>query len=685
MHSIVKRALLCFLLVGNAAITVKAEDSRLGSKVDDFTLSDFLGKGHSLRDFEDSIVVVAFLGTECPLAKIYGAQLAALSEKYKDRGVVFLGINSNQQDTPTELGHYARQHKITFPLLKDPGNRVADQFKAKRTPEVFVLDRENVIRYQGRIDNQFGVGYARRGATRKHLAQAIEELASGKAVSVPFAKAVGCHIGRVVRTAPTGDITYTKDISRLFQKHCVQCHRDGGIAPFALRSYDDAAAWAETICEVVQEQRMPPWHASPKHGAFANDGRMTDEEKQLLYAWVENGVPQGDPSLLPPTREFVDGWALGKPDLVVKMPEPVTVTPTGVMDYQYVTIDPGFKEDKWVRASEIRPGVRSVVHHIIVFVDSPGADPILKEQGVGFESVGGFVPGSPPMQLPDGIARCVPAGSKFVLQIHYTPDGTQRHDQSEIGLYFADPGTIKKTMQSGVVFNLDFQIPPGAKDHRVEGSHQFSHDMMLHTLTPHMHYRGKSIRYELTYPNGLREILLDIPRYDFNWQNVYRFVEPKFVPEGSQLKCVAYFDNSEDNPANPDPTIAVRWGEQTWEEMMVGFFEAVFVNQDFAVPEPQITPTNDGRFKVQFQYKPDRPARTIHVAGTFNDWSQESHPMLDPDGDGIYTTHAVVDAGDYRYKMVVDGTYWSHDPASRSLTGYLHESYFVAGQAEATE
>jgi hypothetical protein len=209
--------------------------------------------------------------------------------------------------------------------------------------------------------------------------------------------------------------------------------------------------------------------------------------------------------------------------------------------------------------------------------------------------------------------------------------------------------------------------------------------MEIHSLAPHMHYRGKSFRYELTYPNGSREVLLDIPRYDFNWQNVYKFAEPKFVPEGSLLKCVAHFDNSDQNPSNPDPKKQVRWGEQTWDEMMIGYFEAVFMNQDLAIPEPVLTPIGDDRYRVRFTYKPDRPAKFVNLAGTFNGWNNSSHPLQDDDGDGIYTIETIVDAGEYRYKIVIDRDYWTHDPASRSLTGFLHESYFVAGGEKSAE
>lgn len=652
----------------------------VGRQIENFLLRDYLGTEHQLQDFSGSrLVVVAFLGTDCPLAKLYGPRLTELAERYKARRVTFLGINSNLQDTPTEIGHYVRRHGIKFPLLKDPGNKIADQFGAERTPEVFVLDEQRVVRFWGNIDDQFGVGYARPAPTRQFLVAAIDELLSGKQVSHAESSSVGCHIGRVVRKAPIGQITYSNQVSRILQRRCVECHRDGGIAPFAMDSYAEVAGWAETMREVVADQRMPPWHANPRFGHFSNDNRMPDEERQILNQWVENGIPEGTADDLPPPQQFVDGWSLGRPDLIVSLPESFTVPPNGLVPYQYFTVNPGFTEGKWVRASEVRPGVRSVVHHVIVFINPPGGDPILEEKGIGFEMVGSYVPGTPPMQLEDGVARYVPAGSTFVFQMHYTPDGTEQRDQTRIGLYFADPATIRRTMQTGVAVNLDFAIPPQAAEHRVEAGHRFDHDTEVHALTPHMHYRGKSFRFEAVYPNGSREILLDVPRFDFNWQNTYRLAKPKLLPEGTLLKCVAVFDNSENNLSNPDPSIPVKWGEQTWEEMMIGYFEGVFLNQDLALPEPQITPLGNDNYRVRFAYRPDRPVRSVNLAGTFNEWNTSSHPLEDSDNDGTFTADVQLKKGPHRYKFVIDGNYWTHDPASRILTGIFHESFFVAG------
>lgn len=426
---------------------------------------------------------------------------------------------------------------------------------------------------------------------------------------------------------------------------------------------------------------MPPWHANPKFGEFANDAKMAKAEIELLAQWLKNGVPEGDNNDLPKPRVFQDGWALGKPDVVLRVPKPIDVPATGVINYQYATIDPGFTEGKWVRASEVRPGERTVVHHILVFIHPPGGDPVMRLFGVGFESLGGYVPGAPPMDLADGVARYIPPGAKLTFQIHYTPDGVARKDQSEIGLYFAEPDSVDYTMQTIVAAELNLRIPATEPDHHVEAAHRISHDMALHTLTPHMHYRGKSFRYEATYPNGTREVLLDVPNYDFNWQNTYRLKEPKFLPEGTLLRCVAKFDNSENNLANPDPNIVVGWGEQTWQEMMIGFAEGVFLNQDMSIPPLPIKPIDGGRYRVRFSYRPDRSHRTLVVAGSFNDWNTASHPLTDDDGDGIYTAVADVPKGEYRYKFVIDGNYWSHDPSSRILTGFFHDSFFATESA----
>jgi peroxiredoxin len=673
-------AILAAVALAVLSLTARGEeDSGVGVKIGEFKLQDHLGARRSLSEWrERKAVVVAFLGVECPLAKLYGPRLAELSRKYEPQGVQFLGINANQQDTLREIAHYVGVHQISFPVLKDPGAATADRFGARRTPEVFVLDERRVVRYRGRIDNQYGVGYARTEATQCDLAIALDELLSGRPISTPRTESVGCYIGRPQEKASTGDITYSQQISRLMQKHCVSCHRPGQIAPFALTSYAEVSAWAETMREVIAEGRMPPWHANPEHGEFANEATMSDAEKQLFDQWVENGVPEGDPTLLPDPLEFVEGWRIPEPDVVFRMPEAFTVPATGVVPYQYFTIDPGFEDDVWIQGAEVRPGNAAVVHHASVFYLPPGQSEPRVEDPL-FNLVAGFAPGSPAGLWPEGHARFVPAGSKLVFQMHYTPNGREQADQSEVGLVFAESGWAPKEIKFGVAVNTNFRIPPGAANHRVDAGYQFTQDTLLHVLIPHMHYRGKSFRFTARYPDGREAILLDVPRYDFNWQNAYLLDSPLRMPTGTVLMCAGHFDNSPDNPMNPDPTQEVRWGDQTWEEMMLGTFVISLPESAVAGEYPKIAHVRDDEFEVAFRYRPEKGragVEAVFLAGTFNDWKSDAHKMDGPDQEGCFRTTLRLKPGQYEYKFVLNGADWTHDPENPNRTGPFTNSVF---------
>ncbi len=573
-------ALGCSLALAHAADTA---GTPIGKKIENFTLPDFHGKPHSLAQYDGKPLVVAFLGTECPLAKTYAPRLRELAAEFGKQGVAFLGIDANMQDALTEIGTYARIHGIEFPILKDNNNEIADRFGAVRTPEVFLLDKDHVVRYWGRIDDQYGfktgAGYVKPKLNERFLANAVGEMLAGKEVSRPVVKADGCFIGRVTKQSPHGEVTYSKQIARIMQNRCVECHRAGEVAPFTLGSYDEVVGWAETIREVVQEGRMPPWFADPKFGHFANDCRLTDEEKLAISTWVENGCPQGNPADLPEPRKFVDGWQIGEPDQIVYMSDkPYKVPAEGVVEYQFFTVDPGWTTDKWIQATESRPGNRSVVHHIIVFVQSKNERDAGQRGGIG-----GYAPGMTPNYAPPGTALFVPAGSKLVFQLHYTPNGSEQEDRSMVGIRFADPKTVKKMVRSGAVGDVSFKIPPGDANFEVKAKHLFLKDTLLLSLTPHMHLRGKDFKFEAEYPDGSREVLLDVPNYDFNWQLRYMLTEPKLMPKGTRLHCTAHYDNSADNLANPDPTKVVTFGDQTWEEMMFGFYASLDPKQDLSV------------------------------------------------------------------------------------------------------
>ena len=585
---------LCAVLAASAAAKDEVAPE-LGKKIEAFSLQDYRGQAHALSDVKDAkVVVVAFLGVECPLSKLYAPKIVKLADDYKDRGVAVFGVDPNRQDAVTEMGHYAQEHSLNFPYLKDLNNKLADAMGAARVPQVFVLDADRVIRYSGRVDDQYGFdtgsGYAKPGANRNDLVAAIDELLGGKEVSQPQTPPKGCLIGRVREPQEDSDVTYSNQIARIFQDHCVECHRPGQIGPFTLESYEDAVGWAEMIEEVVRDNRMPPWHPDAEHGHFKNNISLSKQEKEQLYQWVAAGAPQGDPKNQPEPKQYAGSWMIpGGPDEVFYMTdEPVDVPAEGTVEYRYYVVDPGFKEDKWVNMAECLPDNRGVVHHMIVFLKPPADDDKEgdgKKSGRGaargqasFGQLTGFAPGTRPIMLPPGMAKLIPAGSKLVFQMHYTPNGSPQKDRSAVGMKFCDPSTVKYRVATSNAINAFFNIPAGASNYKVESDRTYGRDVLLLSVFPHMHLRGKDFRYDLVYPDGHTETIMNMPRYDFNWQTSYVFAEPLKVPAGTTMHCTAHFDNSADNPANPDPTNPVRWGDQTWEEMMIGWF-------DIAVPK----------------------------------------------------------------------------------------------------
>jgi peroxiredoxin len=557
-----------------------------GNAVEDFELRDYRGATRHLSDWKDAkLTALVFLGVDCPLVNLYGPRLAELDRQFGTKGVQFVGINSNEKDAVTDIGRYAKTNQIPFPILKDPGNVIADRFGALRVMEVFLLDEKRVVRYHGRIDDQFTVSLHRLKPQHRDLAAAMEELLDGRAVRVPETEASGCLIDRVRVQPAKRSITYSKHVAPILQKHCQVCHRPGQIAPFALTSYKEAAGWAAVIDEVVGQGRMPPWHADPRHGRFANDPRLTDQEKQLVAAWARDGAPEGDPADQPPPPTFTAGWAIGKPDCVISIPEPFTVPAEGVIEYQFIEVDPGFTKDVWIQAAEIRPSNRAVAHHCNAFLQPPGSTRDFGAPGkLGSVCLTEMAPGTPPMVLPSGMAKRIPAGWKLVFVLHYTPIGMVQQDQTIIGLIFADAKTIKKEVATNLVLDENLNIPPHVADHRVEHTQRFDADVLLLALFPHMHVRGKSFRFEAEYLDGTTEVLLDVPRWDFAWQNRYVLAEPKRLPAGTVMHCVAVYDNSENNPANPDPDATVHTGSQSWEEMFNGYFEVVLADQDLTKP-----------------------------------------------------------------------------------------------------
>lgn len=545
-----------------------------GATIPNFTLKDIHRRSRSLDSFKDKkAFVVVFVGTECPLANLYYPTLVELHKRYSERGVQFLAINSNDQDRFVEVSAHAQERDIPFPVLKDFDHSVAAAFGATRTPEAFLLDDKYVVRYHGRIDDQYGIGYHRDAPTTTELKDAIADLLAGKPIAKPQTELVGCIIARAKNPRLKQEVTYAREVSRIVQNRCQRCHRPGEIGPMSLLTYEDVKQWSDTIHEVVLEQRMPPWHPDPRFGSFSNDRRLSEREVDTLLGWVEQGCPMGDDRDLPEARQFVDGWSIGEPAAVYEMPEEFAVPATGVVPYKRFVVDPGFTEDRWFQAAEARPGNRAVVHHIIVYIQVPG-ERIYQADGTA-SILSGWAPGDLPHVYPAGTGKRIPAGSKFVFEMHYTPNGTEQTDRSKVGVIFTKepPQQIAET---NILANMMFRIPAGDPHYKGQLMYTFRNDARILGFMPHMHLRGLSARYDVTYPDGRKETLLSVPDYDFNWQSVYRFAEPVRVPKGTQLRWVGVWDNSADNPRNPDATKEVRWGEQTWDEMMNGWLDVVW-------------------------------------------------------------------------------------------------------------
>ena len=409
--------------------------------------------------------------------------------------------------------------------------------------------------------------------------------------------------------ATAAPATYYKDVLPVLQKNCQSCHRPGEAAPMSFLNFETTRPWAKAIKSAVASKKMPPWFADPHVGKFSNDRTLSAAEIETLTSWVDGGAQAGNPADAPAPLHFVEGWRINKPDVVFKMPAAYNVPQSGTVDYQYVIIPTGFTEDKYVAMAEARPSDPSVVHHIIAFIREPGNNWLKgARKGVAFsesemraemearakanpqpdggrrrgggaeggsfggDMLAGYAPGTLPNIMKTGQAKLVPAGSDIVLQIHYTATGKPASDISEVGVVFTDRQPAERVLSLAATTSK-FAIPPGDPNYRVDAKLKLEDDSTLISLLPHMHFRGKSFEYRVTYPSGEKETLLNVPAYDFNWQLSYDLAQPRVLPKGTVIECTAYYDNSVKNKFNPDPTKEVRFGEQTWEEMMFGFFD----------------------------------------------------------------------------------------------------------------
>jgi len=581
MYHVLSLAVLVCALFPTGANAAESTSSQppLPTLARNFRLEDQLGKSHELyRSRDAKAIVLFFAGNGCPIVRKNVPALKELRDAYAAKGVVFLMINGNPNDDRASVAKEAQDYAIDIPVLLDSAQLVTKTFGASRTAECLVVDPKNWgIVYRGALDDRLDYGAEKPKADHEWLKTALDSVLAGTAVATPLTETKGCIID--ILPDPKS-ISYAKHVAPILKSKCVRCHTEGEIGPFTMDSYEDVAGRKRMMREVLMTRRMPPWHADPHFGVFANDKSLSQDELRTLVAWLDADAPRGegkDPLLESP-KPRLSAWPMGEPDIVLSMPEEMHIPASGVVEYQYFEVKYPGAEDIYVRAADVLPGNRQVLHHVLVFIKYP---PRLSDRQPEFEGgldgyFAGYVPGQAPEEFPKGTAKFVPAGSEFVFQVHYSPTGKPETDLSKLGLYLYK-GKDPKELQTRAAYNTEFSIPPNDPALETTASHRILKDTLLYELAPHMHYRGKEFEYVAQYPDGSSEVLLSVPKYDFNWQTMYRLKKPKLLPAGTRIVCTGAFDNSATNPSNPDPNTWVRFGEQTFEEMFIGYMGYSYV------------------------------------------------------------------------------------------------------------
>jgi hypothetical protein len=538
-----------------------------------------------------------FYSTECPISNSYSPTLGELAAQFRGKPVNWVGICVDPDLSDAEVRAHARDFKLNFRIARDRRVVLARRLGVTKVPSAVLFDAEGKVRYQGRIDDQFAARRVRNATPGgRELKDAITAVLAGKEVAARFVEAVGCPIPETPGAPPQP--TYSRDVAAVLGKNCLECHRKGQVAPFALETYEQARKRAADIASVVDERSMPPWKAAPHYGLkFKDERTLAEKDIATLVNWAESGAPEGDPRDLPPPPKFADDWALGTPDMVIDIGADFPIPASGDDIYRCFVVPTSLGKDQYVTAIEFRVDNRRVVHHILAYVDVSGearkrdaADP-----GPGYScfsgpgepivgDLGGWAPGIQPSPLPEGIGRSLPKGSDVIVQMHYHPSGKPETDRTRIGLHFARK-PIRQTLHWTAAANPEMVLPPGEGHVEVKAAWPVPVDLVAHAVTPHMHLLGRDIAMSVTYPDGRVQDLIKIDDWDFNWQYSYFFDKPMDLPRGSVLNVVSHFDNTSSNPRNPNkPPKLVKWGEATTDEMCVGFIAVTKKGQDLTQP-----------------------------------------------------------------------------------------------------
>ncbi len=560
-----------------------------GPTVEDFALLDQNGKFQELYYYSDrKAVVIIVQGNGCPILRQSAGYIKQLQEKYETLGVTFLMINVNPQDDRAAIVQEARDYNLNFPILKDDAAIIAQTLLLHRSAEVVLINPSDWrIVYRGAINDQFGYETQKSQPSHHYLRDAIEDLLTGRKIRLAYAPAQGCLM---TSNQASKEITYTKDVAPILQQHCVVCHSPDGVAPWSMNGYEKIKGWGPMIREVIRTRRMPPWHADREYGHWQDDISLTAEEQNTLVRWVEKGFVRGegeDPLVnVMPKRQ--SQWALGEPDIIVELKEEQNIVTVGLDWFIDIDADKMIENDSWIRAIEIKPSNPRVVHHANLIVGNPthsvpdesaAASMTAAEKekwyqlsGMSLEKgevVAGYSPGNGLLIFPQDTGIFIPKNSKLIFRMHYIPTGKQEKDRTQAGLYlYAQRPTHVCSVET--INNRSIKIPPGQKDYYVTGFYTFNEEVTLIAIQPHMHYRGKSMRFIAEYPDGKKEILLSVPNYKFRWQRRYAFQKPLHLLAGTRIVAEGFYDNSSENPENPDPAQNVVYGPRSNQEMFTG-------------------------------------------------------------------------------------------------------------------
>ena len=552
-----------------------------GDMVENFRLLDQKGGSHELFYYDNQKALVFLVqGNGCPIARHAAPRFQELRDFYSDQEVEFFMLNSNLQDDRLSIREEAKEYGYDLRILIDETQIIGESLKLSRTGEVFVIDPKTwTVVYTGALDDRLNYENQKKEASEHYLKNSIDEILAGKEVQLPDTDSLGCLINfpnKGEKSRQTS-ISYSEDIAPMLLENCTVCHRKGGVGPWAMTDYNMVKGFSLMMREVVRTKRMPPWHADPIIGQFSNDRSLNNEEIKTLVHWIEAGAPRGegtDPLLGATTSqsEWTNEVKLGPPDYIINIPS-TDIPATGVVDYQYKFVTNTVGKDVWVKAAEILPGDKAVLHHVITSFGQletrgPRKGRLKYRDRKGLR---GYAPGINSNPYPDEGGIFLPADVAFEFQMHYTPVGRATVDETRMGIWVSEEKP-KHEVFSMIILNPSIRIPAGAREHKESASKVVSKDALLYSVLVHAHYRGKKMVVTAYYPNGKTEVLLSVPNYDFNWQTSYDLKEPKFIPAGTTLVQHQWWDNSAQNKANPDPTVEVTWGDQSFEEMLFGAY-----------------------------------------------------------------------------------------------------------------